>query len=117
MARILLVDDDVAARDLMARTLTGDGHTVTTADNGADALRLLGQGFDLLLSDVQMPEVDGPTLAEQALAAQPGLKVILMSGLTGGFDRAIALTSRLAAQLAKPIAPETLKASVRKALS
>jgi CheY-like chemotaxis protein len=116
MARILLVDDDVASRDLMARTLTSDGHAVTTADNGVDALAQLAGGFDLLLSDVQMPELDGVALVGQALAAQPKLKVMLMSGLAGGFDRAAPVADRLVGTLTKPIAPDALKAAIRRAL-
>lgn len=116
MARILLVDDDIAARDLIARTLLVDGHAVTTADNGAEALARLSAGFDLVLTDVQMPEVDGLQFAAQALSSHPGLKIVLMSGLAGGFDKAAHLTPCLAGTLTKPMSPDQLRAAVRSAL-
>jgi CheY-like chemotaxis protein len=116
MARILLVDDDIAARELLARTLVGDGHAVTTADNGADAMARLSEGFDLVVTDIQMPEVDGVQLAERVQAAEPSTKIILMSGLTGGLDKAAGLKSRLAGTLTKPVTPDDLRTAVRAAL-
>jgi two-component system, cell cycle response regulator CpdR len=116
MARVLLADDDASARDLMARTLSADGHQVATADNGAEALAKLAGGFDVLLTDVEMPEMDGLALATAALATHPGLRVILMSGHASGLEKAAPLKDRLAARLTKPIAPETLRAAVTNAL-
>jgi two-component system, cell cycle response regulator CpdR len=118
MARILLADDETAARDLVRASLVADGHQVTSADNGAEALVLLGAShFDLLLSDIQMPEMDGLTLAEAALAANPDLRVVLMSGHAQGFQKAENLKPRLKAVLAKPISPSDLKMAVAAALS
>jgi CheY-like chemotaxis protein len=119
MARILLADDDAATRALVERALSGDGHAVTSTQDGAEALERLQSpgGFDLLISDVQMPAVDGIALAEQGLAAQPRLKVILISGFAEEIDRARHLKSRKAAQvLAKPITLEGIRAAVRAAL-
>jgi two-component system, cell cycle response regulator CpdR len=118
MARILLADDETAARDLVRASLAADGHQVTTADNGAEALALLRAGaFDLLLSDIQMPEMDGLTLAETALAAYPALRVILMSGHAGGFQKAETLRPKLKAVLAKPVSPHDLRAAIASALA
>jgi CheY-like chemotaxis protein len=62
MARILLADDDAATRDLVKRALAIDGHAVTSTQDGTEALDAITatpSGFDLLISDVQMPSLDG----------------------------------------------------------
>ena len=61
--RILVVEDDQGARDLIVSSLRADGHEVDASGNGFEALRLLGrQCYDLIVSDLMMPEVDGPSL-------------------------------------------------------
>ena len=83
MARILLADDDAATRDLVRRALATDGHTVSSTQDGTEALDKLREapgGFDLLITDVQMPGLDGIALAETALAGSPQLRIVLMSG-------------------------------------
>jgi CheY-like chemotaxis protein len=63
--RILVVDDDEEIRDLLATTLSADGHTVDGARDGGEALALLAlRPYDLVLSDLRMPHVDGPSLYE-----------------------------------------------------
>ena len=119
MARILLADDDAATRALIERALGVDGHVVTSTQDGAEALeRLEASGaFDLLISDVQMPAVDGIALAEKGLAAQPKLKVILISGFVDELDRAEYLRKRkIARVVAKPITLEGIRAAVRAVL-
>jgi two-component system cell cycle response regulator CpdR len=69
MARILIADDEEAIRSLIARALRQDGHEVMTATDGAHALDVLGRergGFELLLSDIRMPVMDGIALAHAA---------------------------------------------------
>jgi CheY-like chemotaxis protein len=120
MARILLADDDAATRDLVQRALGLDGHAVTLTQDGTEALEKLQQapgGFDLLISDVQMPGMDGIALAEQALAAQPKLRVILMSGFTDELDRADHLKGKLARVLSKPVTLEQVRAAVKAVLA
>jgi CheY-like chemotaxis protein len=119
MARILLADDDAATRTLVERALAVDGHVVTSTQDGAEALeRLLVPGnYDVLISDVQMPAVDGIALAEKGLAAQPKLRVILISGFADELDRAGHLRSRVARVVAKPITLEGIRAAVRAALA
>lgn len=118
MARILLADDEAATRDLVKRALSADGHEVVVTEDGQEALdRLMGgETFDLLLSDVQMPGLDGLSLVEKALAARPGLSVVLMSGHVGGLERAQALQSKLKATITKPFTLDQIRAVVKGAL-
>lgn len=80
--RLLIAEDDLDLRSLLQRTLTREGFDVDTAANGRDALRLLKQDptFDLLISDIRMPEKDGEQLMDEARKLCPDLKVILITG-------------------------------------
>lgn len=118
MARILLADDDAAARDLVQRALTSEGHDVVSTHDGAEALEQLQGGgrFDLLISDVQMPAVDGIELIEKALKIAPALRVILMSGFTDELDRAKHLKGKIAREISKPFTLEQVRTVVRSVL-
>ena len=68
MARILLADDDEALRNFAKRTLASEGHAVTDVANGGDALAELqaaSDSIDLLITDIDMPVMDGVTLAQK----------------------------------------------------
>jgi two-component system cell cycle sensor histidine kinase/response regulator CckA len=69
-------------RGVAERALTRHGYTVITADNGEDALEVLAKNepVDLLISDVVMPGMDGPTMVREARASRPDLKILFMSG-------------------------------------
>jgi PAS domain S-box-containing protein len=86
VARILLVEDDEIMRSLTLKLLQEQGYSVIEANNGKAALEWAeanpGQ-IDLLLTDVVMPAVSGPELAERLARSHPGLKVVYMSGYTG----------------------------------
>lgn len=85
-ARILLVEDDDIMRSLTKKMLQENGYTVVEANNGKAAIdwvRSNPQQIDLLLTDVVMPSISGPELAERMATSNPGLKVIYMSGYTG----------------------------------
>ena len=79
---VLLVEDEPMVRSVAERALTRHGYTVITADNGEDALEILGRGeqIDLLISDVVMPGMDGPTMVREARKSRPDLKILFMSG-------------------------------------
>ena len=115
MARILLADDDAATRDLVQRALTMDGHEVILTQDGAEALERLAApgGVDLLISDVQMPGLDGIELVEKGLKASPRLRVILMSGFVGELDRAERLKGKVARVLAKPFTLDEMRSAVK----
>jgi two-component system, cell cycle sensor histidine kinase and response regulator CckA len=79
---VLLVEDEPMVRAVAERALTRHGYTVITADNGEEALEVLARGeqIDLLLSDVVMPGMDGPTVVREARKSRPELKILFMSG-------------------------------------
>ena len=119
MARILLADDDAATRDLVQRALATDGHAVTPTQDGTEALEKLREapdGFDLLITDVQMPGLDGIAVAEAGTNENKTLRVVLMSGFTDELDRASHLKSRISQVLTKPFTLEQVRGAVRVAL-
>jgi two-component system, cell cycle response regulator CpdR len=79
--RILLAEDDDAMRAYLARALERNGYQVVTASTGREALALAESGtFDLLLTDIVMPEMDGIELAQKAQALDPAPKVMFITG-------------------------------------
>jgi two-component system cell cycle sensor histidine kinase/response regulator CckA len=81
--RILLVEDEEALRALSARTLVARGFEVTEAGSGVEALQAVEEAdapFDLVVSDVVMPEMDGPTLLKELRKRHPGTRIIFVSG-------------------------------------
>lgn len=89
--RILVVDDDQGVRDLIVSSLRADGHEVDASGNGFEALRLLGRKcYDLIVSDLMMPEADGPSLYSAVTLRWPGSPphFVFVSGLanTSAFD-------------------------------
>jgi two-component system, cell cycle response regulator CpdR len=116
VAAILLAEDDQATRTLMARALAGDGHTVTQAEDGQAALQAMTANpaaVDVLVTDVDMPGLDGIALATRAIALKPGLKVLLISGLADVLGRASALSAAHVRALSKPASIEQLRNEIR----
>lgn len=116
---ILLVEDDPAVRDLARRVLKTCGYTVMAARDGSHALAAEAGSagkIHLLLTDVMMPELSGPDLAQRLVRRRPTMKVMYMSG----FGHQIAVTSRLVGRqtafLQKPFTPEVLALRVRELL-
>jgi two-component system cell cycle sensor histidine kinase/response regulator CckA len=82
-ASILLVEDEEAVRSFAARALTSRGYTVHEATSGVEALEIMretGGTIDLVVSDVVMPELDGPSLLRELRKERPDLKIIFVSG-------------------------------------
>jgi two-component system cell cycle response regulator CpdR len=103
MARILLTEDDEAVRGFVRRALELDGHAVDTAENGAEGLeRLEAETFDLLLTDIKMPLMDGIALALAAAARFPRLPVMLMTGYADQRERACGLDAIVRDVVTKP---------------
>ena len=117
MARILLAEDDVAVRDFVSRVLSMDGHEIEVAHEGQEALRLitcLGDPYDLLLSDIRMPVIDGVTLSKLVYRQQPKMPILLMTGYASGAldDQA----SSVVGVLQKPFTVEGVQEAVRSGL-
>ena len=115
--RVLVVEDQGDLRTTIVTILQAGGYDVTSAADGADALDALtaGDGIDLVLSDVVMPGLTGPELAESVVAAYPGTPVVLMSGYVGGVLTSHGVLSE-ARVLTKPFTSDTLLATVATAL-
>jgi CheY-like chemotaxis protein len=117
--RILLVEDDLSVRTLAAGTLTSLGYDVLSADDGNQALAMLPDGAEpvqLLISDVMMPGMNGPDLAARLQGQFPDLRVLFVSGYSGGHLPAEGLGAE-AAFLAKPFLPAQLAGRVREVLA
>lgn len=116
MARILLVDDEPMLRDTLKIALNGAGHTVSVAQNGAAALALLAaESFDIIVTDILMPETDGLEMIMRVRKDSGNVRIIAMSGggRTRNMDMLDFATSFGAdAVLAKPFLPKQLIASV-----
>lgn len=116
---ILLVDDDRTIRRTTSDALRQAGYTVIDAASGAEALRALEahQGHvDLLLTDVTMAGMDGGELAEAVTGLHPDVKVLFMSGYTGGAALHDTVREEGVAFLAKPFVIEVLLRKVRDAI-
>lgn len=116
MASILLAEDDPTERGLMVRALVADGHKVVEAENGQIALHHVSAGgevFQLLITDVDMPELDGIALARQAFALSPGIKVLLISGYANAIERAGDVLAKGGRGLVKPVQLDKLRAEVK----
>jgi two-component system cell cycle response regulator CpdR len=97
MTRILLAEDDEAMRAYLTRSLERSGYHVTAVDRGTAALPLIEEGhYDLLLTDIVMPEMDGIELAQKAAAIAPDMRVMFITGFA-----AVALKAGRAAPSAK----------------
>jgi len=115
---ILVVEDEPAVRDFCKRALEAEGYRViATGPRGAvEEATALGASLDLLLSDVVMPELDGPTIAAALTARHPGLPVLFMSGYPRDREGEISGAAAAGAVLAKPFDARQLAEAVRRAL-
>lgn len=116
MARILLVDDEPSVREPLARALLLDGHIVSQAGDGADALERLGStspGFDLVISDIRMPIMDGIALTLAIAAERPGFPIVLMTGYAEQRERARELEGLVEDVLTKPFPLAEFRAAIR----
>jgi two-component system, cell cycle sensor histidine kinase and response regulator CckA len=114
--RILVVDDESVPLTLVARMLTYAGYRVSTARSAGDALRLLGleaPAFDLVVTDLLMPETDGRTLGRLIAERHPALPVIYMSGYGSTDDLHRGARDGDLSFLQKPFSSEELVATVQ----
>ena len=120
MPRVLIADDEDSMRRLVARAIAMDGHDTVTAQDGAEALEILvrEQGaFDLLLTDIQMPIMDGIALALSAARDFPQLMILLMTGFADQRERASNLSAIAHDVITKPFSVADIRTAVADALA
>jgi CheY-like chemotaxis protein len=120
MPRVLIVDDEDSMRSLVARAIAMDGHDIVTAQDGAEALEILTNAegaFDLLLTDIQMPVMDGIALALAAARDFPNLTILLMTGFADQRERASGLNAIAHDVITKPFSVADIRTSVADALA
>lgn len=120
MARILITDDEDSMRALVARAIAMDGHEVLTASDGGEALDMLVAhrgNFDLLLTDIKMPVMDGIALALAAARDFPDMTILLMTGFADQRERASGLDAIVHDVVTKPFSIAKIRSAVAGALA
>jgi two-component system cell cycle response regulator CpdR len=120
MPRVLIADDEESMRTLVGRAIAMDGHTIVTAQDGAEALEIISdeQGaFDLLLTDIQMPIMDGIALALAVARDFPNLTILLMTGFADQRERASGLNAIVHDVVTKPFSVADIRTAVADALA
>jgi len=103
MARILLAEDDPAVREFVRRALAHSGHEVNAVDDGLGAVEALtGDAYDLLITDIVMPGMDGIALALKVSKDHPRMPILMMTGYAAERQRAHNLEALIHKVIAKP---------------
>ena len=117
MAKILTADDSASMRQMVSFTLTGAGHEVTDAVDGADALeKAKADTFDLVLSDVNMPNMDGVTLVKEVRGGgnHRGVPILVLTTEGGDSKKADGKAAGATGWIVKPFTPDKLVQVVNK---
>jgi CheY-like chemotaxis protein len=120
MSRVLIADDEESMRLLVARAIALDGHEIVTAEDGAEALEIITRedgAFDLLLTDIKMPIMDGIALALAVARDFPRLTILLMTGFADQRERASGLDAIVHDVVTKPFAVADIRTAVADALA
>ena len=120
MALVLIADDEESMRLLVGRAIAMDGHDVVTAEDGAEALEIISNvdtPFDLLLTDIKMPVMDGIALALAAARDYPDLTILLMTGFADQRERATGLNAIVHDVVTKPFSLAGIQKAVAEALT
>ncbi len=121
MAHILVIDDEADICCILTEFLTLEGHTIDTAENGKAGLRLAEQKqYDLIITDIVMPEMDGLEFITAIKEKFPEIGIIVMSGGTVKMENGLLLSMaqdmKAYKAIAKPISFKELKAAVNMVL-
>ena len=112
---ILVVDDELLIRDLLYDFFVDQGWDITVAENGQKAIEKLNQrNFDLLLTDIKMPQVDGMQLADHVKKEFPELPIVFMTGFPSVETAVTALRSKVADYIVKPFNINQLYKTIKK---
>ena len=118
MAKILIAENELALREFIARGLEQRRHKVTMAQDGSEAIDLLKKNkYDLLLTDIDMPIMDGIALALSAGRDYPKMKIIIMSGHEHQIERAHGLNDLVYRVVSKPFTIAGICATVDEVLT
>ncbi|RWO60881.1 MAG: response regulator [Mesorhizobium sp.] len=120
MAKLLIVEDDESVRTLAARALERAGHMIDIAADGAQGLALIRAargGYDLVVSDIRMPEMDGIQMANAAASLFPAMKILLMTGYADQRERAEELNGVIVDVVQKPFTLAEIRTRVEQALA
>ena len=120
MPRVLIADDEDSMRSLVSRAIAMDGHETVIAEDGAEALEILMRedgAFDLLLTDIKMPVMDGIALALSAARDFPDLTILLMTGFADQRERASGLNAIVHDVVTKPFSVMDIRNAVAAALA
>ena len=120
MAKILIAEDDENVRQFVARALAHAGHEITEAEDGGLAAEIMQEqngAFDLLLSDIKMPVMDGIALALSVAATHPRLTIMLMTGFADQRERAHGLDALIYDVIPKPFTLAALMEKIADALA
>ena len=118
MARILIAEDDPAVRQFVARALIHDGHEVHTSDDGLQAIEDLGENtYDLLITDIVMPGLDGIALALKAAKEYPDMAILMMTGFAAERQRAHNLDALIHEVVPKPFSLKQICEAAAEALA
>lgn len=120
MARILIAEDDENVRAFVVKALQLTGHEVVEAEDGGLASEMMAEAggrFDLLLSDIKMPVMDGIALALEVAAGYPGVTIMLMTGFADQRERAHGLEALIYDVIPKPFTLSALMEKVDDALA
>jgi DNA-binding NtrC family response regulator len=115
--KILVIDDEEIVRTSCNRTLTPEGYEVRLARNGVEGLKILeGETFDLVLTDLKMPDVDGIEVLRKIKEGRPEIEVIIITGYQTVDTAVKAIKLGAFDYIEKPFTPDGLIAAVAKAL-
>ena len=115
--KILVVDDDAAVCKSIDRVLTSKGYAVITAESGEEALRKLNEEkYDVVYTDIRMAGMSGLEVAENVKARRPWTPVVIITGYGTGAEEARAEAAGVTEFLHKPLTPEMIEVSARKAV-
>ena len=118
MAKILIVDDELSIIEVLKSLLSREGHSVTTSGNGKDALKKLKENvFDLLITDIRLPEIDGITLLREARELQSHLAVIVITAYAKVDNAVEAMKNGAFDYVIKPFKFDEILLTVQRALS
>jgi len=118
VAKILVAEDDKAVSAFVSRALQHRGHAVTVVPDGSAALAALaGERFELLLTDIVMPNLDGIALALKASKDHPEMRILLMTGFASERQRAHNLEALIHRVVEKPFTLEQICAAVEEELA